>query len=58
MGITALSEVSKVESVEQATESSLFSEEWAARHNQEIWGTPPGGTYEALPPPCRTQAMR
>jgi hypothetical protein len=58
MAITALSEASKVESVEQAVESSLFSEEWAAWHNQEIWGTPPSGMYEALPPPCGAQAMR
>jgi len=39
------------ERAEDLTYGSLFSEEWAAQHNQETWGTGPSGMYEAPPPP-------
>jgi hypothetical protein len=32
-------------------EADLFGETWAARHNQEIWGTAPGGVNDNGPPP-------
>jgi len=39
-------------------DGSLFDEWWAARHNQEIWGTGPGGMREAVPPPYCARAVR
>jgi hypothetical protein len=40
-------------------EQMFFSEEWAPRHNQEIWGIGPSGMYEAIvPPPRRARALR
>jgi hypothetical protein len=49
--VAVLSEIHGKERPEDLAEGNLFSEEWAAQHNQEIWGTAPSGMYEALPPP-------
>lgn len=42
-------------------DSTLFCEPWAARHNQEIWGTEPSGVYVyevVTPPSVCASAMR
>jgi hypothetical protein len=40
-------------------DATLFGEAWAARYNQEIWGSAPGGVYEAVnPPSVCASAMR
>ena len=49
--VPVLLEIDSKERAEDLVEGNLFSEEWAAQHNQEIWGTAPSGMYEALPPP-------
>jgi len=47
-----------VRSINDFVEASALGDDWPARHNQEIWGAPPSGLYEALPPPCGAQALR
>jgi hypothetical protein len=37
---------------EQFANGNVFPDQWAARHNQEVWGTPPSGMYGTMPPPC------
>jgi hypothetical protein len=37
-----------MKSLMEITGGNVFSEEWPARHNQEIWGSAPGGVYEGL----------
>ena len=49
--VPVLLEIDSKERAEDLVEGNLFSEEWAAQHNQEIWGTAPSGMYEALLPP-------
>ena len=49
--VAVFSEIDSKERPENLAEGNLFSEEWAAQHNQEIWGIAPSGMYEALPPP-------
>jgi len=49
--VTVLLERDSKEHSQDLADESLFGEEWAARHNQEIWGTGPSGMYEASPPP-------
>jgi hypothetical protein len=49
--VAVLSEMDAYGRPEDLADGSLFSEEWAAQHNQEIWGTGPSGMYEALLPP-------
>jgi len=36
---------STTESDTQAPQPTHFSDEWATRHNDELWGTGPDGTY-------------
>jgi hypothetical protein len=49
--VAVLLEITSKERAEDFSDVSLFSEEWAAQYNQEIWGTGPSGMYEAPPPP-------
>ncbi len=51
--VPVLLEINSKERAEDLADGSLFSEEWAAQHNLEIWGTGPSGMYEVSPPPCR-----
>jgi hypothetical protein len=49
----AFAQIAIEERPKNLANGNRFNEEWAARHNQDVWGTGPSGIYEAMPPPYR-----
>ena len=44
----------KTEFFEDLFGEGRFEQPWAARHNQELWGTGPSGMYDAPPRGAQT----